>query len=361
MLSHALQPPAERHLLAAEAPRSIAGYRLARIGPGDAAVLPAGFRRVYGEHYLSAAVYDAAATAEALASDRQRSFVATAPDGGFAGHVALLRSAPNPHIFEVGQGIVVPEHRRGGVLRHLFAMMVEAARADPRCDAVYGTALTNHTISQKVLGQYGFRDTGLEVDYVPQRMLAGEGAQGPIATLVQHLDFGKRRAAPAYLTPALAGWATHLLPDGERAGAVVPVAHAPEPKEPGGMGVLDMPRFDMARLTVATAGAELPVRLAQLERAAAKRGRRTVQVVLALDRPAAVWAIACLRTRGYAFSGLLPRFFAGGAHGAIFYRSFGAPNFAEIRTWSGTAAWLLERVRADWQAMRAPPAACHAV
>ncbi len=360
MLSPAIQLPDERRQLAAEAPRSIAGYRLERIGPGEAAALPAGFRSVYGEHYLSAAVYDAAATAEALASDRQRSFVASAPDGSFAGHVALLRSAPNPRIFEVGQGIVVPEHRRGGVLRHLFAMMVEAARADPQCDAVYGTALTNHTISQKVLGQYGFCDTGLEIDYVPQRMLASEGVQGPIATLVQYLEFGKRPAAPAYLTPELADWAARLLPDGGRAGAIVPVAHASQPVGPGGVGVLDMPRFDMARLTVATAGTELPVRLAQLERAAATRGRRTVQVVLALDRPVAVWAIACLRTRGYAFSGLLPRFFPGGGHGAIFYRSFAAPNFAEIRTWSGTAAWLLERVRTDWQGMRDPLAARHA-
>jgi RimJ/RimL family protein N-acetyltransferase len=331
------------------------------MGPSEASVIPEGFRRVYGEDYLSAAVYDEAAIARALEDGSQRSFLATAPDGSFAGHIALTRGAPNTRMFETAQGIVDPDHRRAGLLRHLFAMMVESARADPDCDALFGTALTNHTISQKVLGQYGFRDTGLEIDYVPQRMLVSEGVAGPIATLVQYLDFGKTEAAPAYLTPELARWAARLLPNGARAGAVVPVAHAPAPEEEGRLEVRDMPRFDMARLTVARAGADLPDIVSRVEAKAAADGRRTTQVVVALDRPGSAWAVEQLRAAGYAFSGLLPRFFPGNAHGGIFYRSFAVPNFKEIRTWSDTAAWLLEEVRADWQARPAARPARRAV
>src|SRR3546814_16847939 len=68
---------------------------------------------------------------------------------------------------------------------------LEFARDTLGSHAVYGISLTNHTVSQKVVARRGFRDVGMEIDYVPQRMLVQDGAAGPTATLVTYLDYGR--------------------------------------------------------------------------------------------------------------------------------------------------------------------------
>ncbi len=351
-------PPPRRPVTPADTPGllRLGDYTLARIGPADAGLIPEGFRRVYGEDYLSAAVYDAAAIAEALASGEQISFLARDAAGAFAGHIALRRSAPNPHIYEIAQGIVVAEHRKAGIFRHIFNTALAEAEADPECEALFGTALTNHRISQRVLQEGGLRDVGYEIDYVPRRMLDREGVAGPIATLVQYRGFGRGPASPAYAALPYVGWVARLLRHVGEAGPALPVVK-PQVVRPSSLGrESDLPRFDMARLTLEEAGRDLPALLADFERRAEAAGRRTAQVVLALDRPAAAAAMEQLRGLGYAFSGLLPRHLPGSAHGALFYRSFAQPNFAEIQPYTEEAARLLREVELDWRQV-APAAA----
>jgi hypothetical protein len=319
-------------------------------------LLPGGFRRVYGENYLSPLVYDAQALGSDIASGRQISFLATDRHGDFAGHIALRRTAPNPRLYEVVQGIVPAEHRKAGIFRHLFSAAIETARAEPGCIGVFGTALTNHAISQRVLGEGGFRDVGYEVDYVPQRMLAREGANGAIATVVQYLDFGRVEPCPTYVAPAYEAWVARLLATCGEAGGPLPVARAPEPDGPSAAEALDMPRFDMARLTVTVPGADLMRRAGAFAEDAAHAGRRTAQVVLALDTPAAAWAMSLLRASGYAFSGILPHYLGDGVHAGLLFRSFDRPNFAEIVPWSEAARWLLDRTVAEWRTAPEVPA-----
>jgi hypothetical protein len=111
---------------------------------------------------------------------------------------------------------------------------------------------------------------------------------------------------------------------------------------------LDLPRFDMTRLTLTQAGGDFAGRLQAAERTAAAAGRRTIQVLLPLDRPDGAAAFAQLRRRGYGFSGILPRFLEGGAHAGMLYRSLDTPNLPEIQVYSASAQDLLQQVRADW-------------
>lgn len=339
------------------APIRIGDYTLARLEPRDAAIVPDGFRRVYGDAYLSAAVYDADALARALRRGEQISFVARHADGDFAGHIALKRSAPNPRLFEVVQGIVVAEHRKAGMFRHLFDAALERARRDPDCDGFFGTALTNHKVSQRVLAEAGLRDVGFEIDYVPQRMLANEGAAGAIATVVQYLGLRPSAPRPAHVPERYRAWTARLLAVcGEATRVSAPRGRTALPAGPAGVESADMPRFDMARLSVERVGVDLPGHVARCERAAAAAGRRTVQVLVNLDRPAAAPAIDWLRARGYAYSGLLPRYCADGGHAGLMYRSFAAPNFAEIKPYSEDARWLLGEVVTDWRTRPVGPA-----
>ncbi len=336
----------------------IGEYTLVRLRGDDVREIPDGFRRVYGEDYLSAVVYDAAALSAAIRSGEQISFLARDGRGGFAGHIALKRSAPNPRLFEVAQGIVVAEHRKAGIFRHLFDAALNCARADPGCDGFFGTALTNHTISQRVLSEAGLRDVGFEIDYVPQRMMAKEGAAGAIATVVQYLGLNPTAPRPANVPERYRAWTARLLAIcGEGTRVVAPRGHRPLPASASRSETVDLPRFDMARLALERAGADLLSRVAGFERTARRAGRRTAQVLVNLEHASAATAIGLLRARGYAYGGLLPRYCADGAHAGLLYKSFGVPNFAEIKPYSEDARWLLGEVVGDWRSRPAGPIA----
>ena len=333
----------------------VGGYTVRRMTAGEAGELPDGFRAVYGEDYLSARVYDAQALAAVVASGEQVSYLARDPQGRVAGHIAPARSAPNLQLWEMGQAIVLPEHRKSGIFRWLFKAALTHATRDPGCVGLFATSLTNHVVSQKVCAEAGFKEVGLEIDYVPQRMLVKEDAQGAIATIVQYMPVQEVGPRPAYVPEAYRAWVGDLLAAvGER--GPVHVADAQTGLAAGGSAIdtLDLPRFDMTRLTLARAGGDFRHRIDQAERTAAAAGRRTMQVLLPLGRADGAAAFARLRARGYGFSGLLPRFLPDGGHAGMLYRSFDAPNLDEIKAYSPMAQDLLADVRADWMVRPQP-------
>ena len=284
-----------------------------------------------------------------VASGAQISFVARDAAGAFAGHLALVFSAPNPRLIEVAQGIVLPSHRKSGIFGRLMARAVAFAREELGCQAVFGTALTNHAVSQKVLAQHGFRDVGLEVDYVPERMLRREGAGGPAATLVQYLDFGRRAEAPCHLPPAYVSWFCGLLDGAGIAGERRVIASASLDRRASRSEAQDMPRFDMARLLVRRAGFDFWRQVTAFEVSAETAGRRSAQVLIDLGEAEGAAAVELLRSWGYSCGGLLPAYLEGGRHVAIMYRSFTTPYFAGVQLHAAPAERLLAAVVADWQ------------
>ncbi len=325
------------------------GYRITGFQLGDAADIPRAFQAVYGGDYLNPLVYDAAGFAATVASGSQVSFIARDAEGDFAGHLALVFSAPNPRLVEVAQGIVLPAHRKSGIFRHLMRRAVDFARDELGCQAVFGTALTNHAVSQKVLAQFGFKDVGLEVDYVPERMLVREGAGGPAATLVQYLDFGCDEAALCHLPAAYADWFAGLL---DAAGIAVERQVAPSrhlDRKASLSEAKDMPRFDMARLLVRRAGFDFWQIVSAFEASAEFAGRRTLQVLVDLGDAEGAVAVEQLRGWGYACGGLLPGYLEGGRHLAIMYRSLAEPYFDGIRLHAEQAEDILACVMADWK------------
>lgn len=329
--------------------REEGGYEISGFQLSDAADIPGAFEEVYGGDYLNPLVYDAAGFAADVAAGSQVSFVARDGEGDFAGHLSLVFSAPNPRLVEVAQGIVLPAHRKSGIFARLMSRAVDFAREELGSQAVFGTALTNHAVSQKVLAHYGFRDVGLEVDYVPERMLRREGAGGPAATLVQYLDFGRGEEAPCHLPAAYADWFTSLLDGAAIAGERQVVSSTRLDRKASVSEAKDMPRFDMARLLVRRAGFDFWHIVAAYEASAEMAGRRTFQVLVDLGEAEGAAAVEQLRGWGYACGGLLPGFLEGGRHLAIMYRSFAEPYFTGVRLHAAPAERLLACVVADWE------------
>ncbi len=329
--------------------REAGGYRISGFTHKDAADIPHAFEAVYGRDYLNPLVYDADGFADLVASGDQISFVARDADGDVAGHLALAFSAPNRGLVEVSQGIVLPAHRKSGIFARLMERAVAFARDELGAQAVFGTALTNHAVSQRVLAACEFRDVGLEVDYVPQRMLLRERASGPAATLVQYLDLGRHAHAPCHLPPSYAVWFARLLDGAAITGQRQITLATRLDRRASVSEAKDMPRFDMSRLLVRRAGFDFWSLVDAHETKAEAAGRRSFQVLVNLGNAEGAATVELLRGWGYACGGLLPSYLEGGQHIAIMYRSFEAPNFDGVELHNGTAEHLLTNVVNDWQ------------
>lgn len=325
------------------------GYVIAGFTPDDAPDIPRAFTAVYGKDYLSSVVYNPDGFAALIASGAQISLIARDASGDIAGHIALAFSAPNRGLVELCQGIVTPAHRKSGIFVRMIDRALAFARDVLGCHAVYGISLTNHTVSQKVVARRGFRDVGMEIDYVPQRMLEKDGAGGPAATLVQYLDYGRHDYPGCHLPPSYAVWFTRLL-DGAGIGGQRQITLATGLDRRATVGeLMDMPRFDMARLLVRRAGFDFWSLVGEQEAAAEAAGRRSFQVLINLGSAEGAAAVELLRGWGYACSGLIPGYFEGGCHGAIMYRNFQAPYFAGIQLHDEGARRLLANITNDWQ------------
>src|SRR3546814_10605181 len=85
-------------------------------------------------------------------------------------------------------------------------------------------------------------------------MLVQDGAAGPTATLVQFLDYGRHGYGACHLPPSYAAWFIRLL-DGSAIGGSRQITLATGlDRRATVSNLIDMPRFDMARLLVRRAG-----------------------------------------------------------------------------------------------------------
>jgi hypothetical protein len=200
-----------------------------------------------------------------------------------------------------------------------------------------------------VVAKRGFRDVAMEIDYVPQRMLAREAFGGPAATLVQYLDLGAGALAPCHLPPSYAVWFARLL-DGAAIDSPRQITSATGLDRRASVSeAKDMPRFDMSRLLVRRAGFDFWSLVGAQESEAEAAGRRSIQILISLGNPEGAAAVELLRGWGYACSGLLPGFLEGGQHAAIMYRSFETPYFDGIRLHNAGAECMKAKIVADWQ------------
>jgi hypothetical protein len=189
----------------------------------------------------------------------------------------------------------------------------------------------------------------MEIDYVPQRMLVQAGAGGPAATLVQYLDYGRHDYPACHLPPSYAVWFTRLLDSAGIGGQRQITLATGLDRSATRSELMDMPRFDMARLLVHHAGFDFWSLVGEQEAAAEAAGRRSFQVLINLGTAEGAAAVELLRGWGYACSGLVPGYFEGGQHVAIMYRNFHAPYFEGIKLHDDGAKQLLARIDNDWQ------------
>ena len=139
---------------------------------------------MYGDAYSLDTVYSPDSLIQANADGRLYSIVARSSRGDVLGHCALFPAPQCACLYEEGMLVVVPEYRNGAIAKQLVRYGLEVLALQVPAQEVFGKAVCNHTISQKIGADCGFLETALELDYIPEEAYKKEqSAIGPVSAL----------------------------------------------------------------------------------------------------------------------------------------------------------------------------------
>jgi len=313
--------------------------------PEDAPLLAECFGRVYGPDYPDQRVYRAEYFLSGNADGSVVSAVARTPDGTPVGHCAAARTAPYPGVVELCQGVMLPEHRRGGAAAAMIDALIDRVADDPSCEVLYGRPVCNQPAFQKVLAKRDFVDTGLELDLCRPAAFARERlGSGRVSTLLQSRS--QRPVDRVLYLPEAFGLVMLTLQRalGEER-RIEPSTKAVSTRPPGDVRLEHKEVMDLSRLVVRRAGRDLCEGLDAVEESGRRGDIRIAHAVLSLGDPAVGDAVAKLRRRGFFFGAFLPRWLDDDA--VLLQRVYGEPNFGELRIHGRSAEDLVSIVRLD--------------
>ncbi|MHC1742349.1 MAG: hypothetical protein AB9873_04865 [Syntrophobacteraceae bacterium] len=277
--------------------------------PGDAEGVTQLFRMVYGDGYPVRTFIDPRQLIEENAAGRTLSSVARTTDGEIVGHSALYPSAPFKGLFESGATLIAPEYRGGPLAFRLLKHSLKDVVSQFGIEIVFGEPVCNHVITQKIAAKLKYEACALEVDLMPAEAYEKEAsASGRVATL---LTFCVTTPKPQMI---------HMP---EVYADIVSFIYASIPHEctftpstealPDGVETrVNAQIFDfanVARFAVEEAGTDFASVFEEEERTAQRAGAIVFQVWLKLSCPWISRIVDSLRSRGYFFGGVLPRWF----------------------------------------------------
>lgn len=115
--------------------------------------------RTYGYSYVKGDLYFPKKNEWALLRGDKYGVIIRTPDGNAVAYFAVILSTDSK-IGEVGEAVVSLEHRRRGLMTRMMHALIKKSK-EMELWALYGEAITVHTISQKVNHKFGFKTTAL--------------------------------------------------------------------------------------------------------------------------------------------------------------------------------------------------------
>jgi len=322
-------------------------YVIDRFRPEDAYGVARCFYAVYEDAYSLDTVYSHDLLIQANADGRLYSIVARSSRGDVLGHCALYPAPQCACLYEEGMLVVVPEYRNEAIAKQLVRYGLEVLAPQVPAQEVFGKAVCNHTISQKIGADCGFLETALELDYIPEEAYKKEqSATGPVSALWMFRCYHDQ---------------PHEVFFPETYDEILGFIYARlsirrSLRETAGAFFLEQPsrvqlRFfglqKVARIYVELIGSDFDITIERLEQTARGQGSAIMQVYLPMNCAPAAAAIESLRHRGYFLGGVLPRWFDG--DGMMMQKLYEKPHFDTIRLYSQRAEKLLDFIRRDWK------------
>ncbi|HBV96354.1 MAG: hypothetical protein JL50_18270 [Peptococcaceae bacterium BICA1-7] len=312
--------------------------------PEDAAGVVELYRAVYGDHYPVKTVYDTNAIMDLQDKGDMIRIIARA-DGKVVGQAAFYRSAcPNPSLYELGQGIVLPAYRNMKILERCMAYGHDEVCPRLKINQLWGEAVCNHVFVQRTCQLLNYVETGIELDLMPASSYEKEkSSSGRVSTLVAF----KRTTPndrPVYLPLVYREVLSYIYPAFNEDQSFLPAESGlPDTSTEGKTEIYQ--GAGVARFTIMQAGGDLEDFLKKQEAQALAKGCRILQVYLDLSSPFIDGAVDTARKLQYFFGAALPGWFGG--DGLIMQKCLDEPNWEGINLYAERSRRLLEMIRED--------------
>lgn len=327
-------------------------YRVGLFEPGDGQGVAQLFHMVYGDRYPLSDYYVPEAIERLNAEGKLFTIVARLESGEIAGQGAYYQSSPpNKALFEYGQLLIAPQYRSKGMALEITREMDRFGREVLKAEGVFGEAVCNHLVTQKLGVRRGYSECGLEVSLMPSGAYESEGAGTQrvscLISAMVHRDRRRELHLPErYRAPLEAILAGFSLDRDLRFSAM----DAPTAAQSS----LESRVFDDAgvvRVQALRIGADFAKLVETIDADAKRRGLAVAQVFVNTGESGAVFAAETLRGLGFVLGGLVPLWF--GPDGLLMQKFYVEPEFDEIKLYSDKAKNLLASIRAEWAEVRA--------
>ncbi len=319
--------------------------------PGDAQGVADLFTKVYGNAYPVKLVYNPGQLVDAFNASETIPMVACTGKGEVVGYEAFYRSAPNPRLYELGQGLILPSYRNLGIAGRFHAYAYNVMASEMEMDVIFAEPVCNHVFMQKSLTPFRSIVTALEVDLMPAEAYAKEQSASGRVSVLSMFTTCRSRPHVIYLPPRHADALTYIYGGFDDSRTLMPAPEKATAEPPS--SIIEVQIFDVAgvaRMAVREAGEDFSAAFAGEEERALGRGVTILQVWIKLSWPWVGVIAEYLRGRGYFLGGALPGWF--GEDGLLMQKVMGTPNWEGIRLYTDRAHKVMELVRTDWRSLR---------
>lgn len=324
-------------------------FRIDTFRPEDADGVARLFTTVYGNGYPVRLVYDPAALVSAFHAGENIPAVARTESGDIVGYDALFRSAPNPKLYEAGQGLVLPAYRRIGISVEMNRYLCDVLAKEFDVDAIFGEAVCNHTYMQRSwAGPVGHdAETALEVDLMPAEAYTQEQSSSGRVSVLPMFKIYRKKPHTVYIPPIYREQLTYIYSkvNDTRTFELSSENIPPEAITESSSRVFDF--ANVARIAFSGAGRDFDGVFDKKEAELLSGQIIVIQVWLELGTPWIGRIVDALRDRGYFLGGVFPQWFD--SDGLLMQKIIGTPNWEGIRLYSERAKTIMDFVRADWK------------
>lgn len=272
------------------------------LDPVDAVGLSACIQRCYGDSYPKRIMYQPEALAEVIRTHTYNGVVALA-GADVVGHIGFSWPNPAASVVEAGTTVVDSNHRGGGLMGRLVAVLGKDIVAAGAVGLVHFPT-TAHTVMQKASLQSGGRETGVMLAFMPPEardIAFGSAGVDRLAVTAVYQPLVEAPATEIYFPKRyrdlIVGLADQLQLRRSSAGAFA------APCGPTQIHTNSDEHRKAQNLTIERIGHDLADAVAE-----AIQGSQStlIQVDLNMDEPQIDFATETLRAAGFAFSAWLP-------------------------------------------------------
>ena len=170
-----------------------------RVSPYDAEDIAKLIYRTYKYTYSKEELYYPKKIEETLLGKEKLGVITRNDDGLAVGYFAVLKKSDS-NIAEVGEAVVSPGYRKRGIMSKMMNRLIELAR-EQKLAALYGKAVTNHPVSQKVNHKYNFTTTALMLADTNNVVFGGFDSNypQPVSVVIDFLPLFTPDKAKAYM------------------------------------------------------------------------------------------------------------------------------------------------------------------